>query len=74
MTKEFIVEINGKYLVKRRSGTPRVAAAEALKQHPEFGISYRGGRDRQLRQREVLQIRVMNRADFPGITFPDEER
>lgn len=74
MTREFVVDINGTHLVKRRAGTPRIAAAEALKLHPDFGISYRGGRDRQLRQGESLTITVRNRADCPEVRFTDEER
>lgn len=70
--KEFIVEINGTHLVKRKATTPRIAASEALKRHPEFGMSWNGGRDRQLRQGEKLYITVSNRKDRPDIRFEDE--
>jgi len=85
--KEFIVEVWGNYTtlikgqaiytVRRLAGTPRIAASEVLKRHPEFGIRgnrYGGGPDRQLEHKEILTIRVRNRKDFPEIKFKDEER
>ena len=75
--KEYVVEINGKYLVKRRAGSPRIASQEAIKYHPEFGIRgnrYGGGPDRQLQKGEALTITVRNRADCPHVKFTDEER
>lgn len=71
--KEFIVQINGNYATKRRAGTPRIAANEVLKRHPEFGITWNGGRDRQLNKCEILTIVVRNRADCPWLKFSDEE-
>lgn len=74
--KEFIVNINGTYIVKRRAGSPRIASQEAIKYHPEFGTRgnrYGGGPDRQLAQGEKLTITVLNRKDCPHIKFKDEE-
>ncbi|MDD5475469.1 MAG: hypothetical protein PHU03_03020 [Syntrophales bacterium] len=72
--KDFVVLINGNP-VKRRAGTPRIAAQEAVKHHPEFGIIYLGGRDRQLRPQEILTVTVRLYADCTDkYKFSDERR
>ena len=82
--KEFIVEVWGNYTtlikkkpiytVKRRAGSPRIAVQEVLKHSPEFGLTWNGGKDRQLQRKEILTIRVRTRTDWPEIKFKDDER
>lgn len=69
--KEFVVEV-GHRMVKIKAGTPRVAVAHALQYDPNFGLSYNGGKNRQLQKGESLIVRIRNRKDCPSIRFSDE--
>ena len=69
--KEFVVEI-GARMVKIKAGTPRIAVAHALDNDPNFGLSYNGGKDRQLGKGERLTIQVRNRKDCSAVRFTDE--